>query len=142
MPEDINKKPFDESTVTKLEIFEGYLEGWLPVFINAPFSGSVLVCDFFAGSGCDTEGTPGSPMRILKTIEKFHEGIVKKAMRIRVILNERDIGKAAVLESRVLPRIEEIRRQFGDLISLSCYIVRTSESFSMHATRISKLNPI
>ncbi|MBI5118862.1 three-Cys-motif partner protein TcmP [Candidatus Poribacteria bacterium] len=120
MPEDINKKPFDEATITKLEIFERYLEAWLPVFINAPFSGSLLVCDFFAGSGYDAEGTPGSPMRILKTVEKFREGIIKKAMRIRVVLNERNIGKATILESRMLSEIEQIRRQFGDLISLDC----------------------
>ena len=56
-PEDINTKPFDEPTLTKLEIFEKYLEAWLPVFINTKNIHSVIVCDPFAGSGYDATGT-------------------------------------------------------------------------------------
>jgi three-Cys-motif partner protein len=64
MAKDINKEPFSASTITKLEIFERYLEAWLPVFIMSKISTKVMICDFFAGSGYDSNGTPGSPIRI------------------------------------------------------------------------------
>ena len=71
--EDINKKPFDEATMMKLDIFERYLEAWLPVFIQTSNVSRVLICDFFAGSGRDTQGRPGSALRILATIERFQK---------------------------------------------------------------------
>ena len=37
MAKDINKYPYDEATLTKLEIFEQYLIAWLPVFIQTPY---------------------------------------------------------------------------------------------------------
>jgi len=34
---DLHDEAFDEATITKLEIFEKYLEAWLPTFIMAGF---------------------------------------------------------------------------------------------------------
>ena len=31
---DLFRKPFDEGTIDKLEIFEDYFKEWLPVFIS------------------------------------------------------------------------------------------------------------
>ena len=94
MPGDIHRKPFDEGTITKLEIFERYLEAWLPVFIHSRQYNSVNICDFFAGSGCDSEGCPGSPLRILSTVKKYQDKLIEKGIRIRVILNDFDRRKA------------------------------------------------
>jgi three-Cys-motif partner protein len=68
---DFHSKPFDQATVTKLDIFEKYLESWLPVFIHSPFVKTINICDFFAGTGCDSKGIPGSPLRSLNIINKF-----------------------------------------------------------------------
>ncbi|MCX6875579.1 MAG: hypothetical protein NTW21_17495 [Verrucomicrobia bacterium] len=34
--EEIDDKPFTESTLTKLELFERYAREWLPVFLTGP----------------------------------------------------------------------------------------------------------
>lgn len=67
---DFFKKPFDEGTLTKLQIFELYAEAWLPVFLarREPPCREVHVFDFFAGPGTDVEGTPGSPLRLLRKL--------------------------------------------------------------------------
>jgi three-Cys-motif partner protein len=66
MPKDINKEPFDEATKLKLEIFGECFREWLPVFIHNPSIERIYIYDFFAGSGTDSEGTPGSPLILLK----------------------------------------------------------------------------
>ena len=65
MTKNINKKPFDEATKLKLEIFGEWFREWLPVFIHNPFVDKIFIYDFFAGSGTDSEGTPGSPLILL-----------------------------------------------------------------------------
>jgi hypothetical protein len=61
---DLHEHPFDDATITKLEIFEKYVEAWLPVFIHSSHFNSANICDFFAGTGQDINGVSGSPMRI------------------------------------------------------------------------------
>ena len=34
---DLHRQPFDEGTITKLEIFEAYTKEWLPVFVMIPY---------------------------------------------------------------------------------------------------------
>ena len=34
---DLHRHPFDEGTITKLEIFEAYTKEWLPVFVMCPY---------------------------------------------------------------------------------------------------------
>lgn len=65
MTKDINKKPFDEATKTKLDIFGECFREWLPVFIHNKFVDKLYIYDFFAGSGTDIEGNPGSPLILL-----------------------------------------------------------------------------
>jgi three-Cys-motif partner protein len=117
--EDINTKPFDEETILKLDIFERYLEAWLPVFIESSFS-KVLICDFFAGSGYDAQGQPGSPIRILRTVEKFRERILKSRTRIRVVFNDYQIDKAAKLESSIETETRDIAGKCDGLVSVEC----------------------
>jgi hypothetical protein len=54
-------KPFDEGTVTKLEIFELYAREWLPVFLFQPnpIKAKIHLFDFFAGPGMDSKGQFG-----------------------------------------------------------------------------------
>ncbi len=101
MAKDINTEPYSEATLTKLEIFEQYLVAWLPVFIHTPHTHEVMICDFFAGSGQDSEGVPGSPLRILRTIEKYRDRILKEDITISVALNEAFADKSDELQTVV-----------------------------------------
>jgi len=70
---DLHKKPFDEGTLTKLQIFELYARKWLPVFLakNIPFRSNIHIYDFFAGPGIDSQNNFGSPLRILQDLKNF-----------------------------------------------------------------------
>lgn len=69
MSKNLHEKPFDETTIAKLEIFEDYAQALIPTFV---MSGDPDICifDFFAGTGYDKNGVPGSPIRILKKIQE------------------------------------------------------------------------
>ena len=62
---DINSKPFDEGTKTKLDIFRRCFREWYPVFVHDPYTKHLFVFDMFAGSGMDTKGNLGSPLILL-----------------------------------------------------------------------------
>ncbi|MCK6440046.1 MAG: three-Cys-motif partner protein TcmP [Planctomycetes bacterium] len=108
MSKDINKKAYGPSTLAKLDIFEQYLTEWLPVFIHGSSVRSLTICDYFAGAGQDCNKTPGSPLRILRTIEKFRGDIFKKRASIRVVLNERKKQKQKALQGVVAPILQKM----------------------------------
>lgn len=89
---DINEEPFEESTLAKLDIYEDYAEAWIPTFVMAGYK-EICIFDFFAGSGYDSEGIPGSPIRLLTQIRKFIEHIFKNGTKVRLYLNEFDERK-------------------------------------------------
>ncbi len=101
MAKDINKLPYDEATLTKLEIFEQYLLAWLPVFIQSQYSQRIRICDYCAGSGQDSAGIPGSPLRILRTIEKYRDSIFEKNISVDVVFNEKISDKSDELQKSV-----------------------------------------
>ena len=70
-----HSKPFDEGTLTKLDIFSLYAREWLPVFLSrpAPPKSEVHVFDFFAGPGADSNGTAGSPLRLLDEFRRSQD---------------------------------------------------------------------
>jgi len=86
-------KPFDEGTLTKLEIFESYVEAWLPVFIVQPQVKEVNIVDFFAGPGYDINGVKGSPIRILEKILLFINILKRNKTNINLFLNEYEDDK-------------------------------------------------
>jgi three-Cys-motif partner protein len=63
-------RPFDEGTLTKLQIFELYAREWLPVFLARadPPKREIHVFDFFAGPGVDSKGELGTPLRLLRQL--------------------------------------------------------------------------
>ena len=65
MAKNMHKEEFDEGTKIKLEILKKYLAGWFPVALNST-KDTIKVFDFFAGSGTDASGEPGSPLIILE----------------------------------------------------------------------------
>ena len=62
-------KPFDESTLAKLAIFEAYTQSWLPVWVMYGAT-PIHIFDLFAGAGYDKTGIAGSPIRILEKIKE------------------------------------------------------------------------
>lgn len=87
----LHEKPFTEETNTKLSIFEGYAKEWLPVFVMS--NKKVCICDFFAGTGYDVVGVPGSPIRILQQICGQIGNIFQRKTFVHVIFNELDRQK-------------------------------------------------
>ena len=108
MAKNLHNKPFDEATILKLEIFEQYLQVWLPTFLYSPFEGNIQIWDFFAGQGYDMEGIEGSPIRILHVIAKFKEDIKRTNKKIQVIFNELDKRKYELLQSFVKDYLKQM----------------------------------
>ncbi|MCK4909621.1 MAG: three-Cys-motif partner protein TcmP [Planctomycetes bacterium] len=65
MPKDINRDLYTEETILKLNLFSECFRAWYPVFLHNPYVKGLVIFDFFAGSGSDANGTPGSPLRLL-----------------------------------------------------------------------------
>ena len=95
---DLHKKPFDEGTIAKLEIFEDYAEAWLPTFVMSGVP-QIAVFDFFAGQGYDTNDVPGSALRILEKIKGQIDNIIVRDIKIELYLNEFKKRKFDLLQS-------------------------------------------
>lgn len=74
----IHLEPFDKETITKLEIFEDYVQAWIPTFVMKPHVTEIHIFDFFSGPGYDSENDSGSPIRILDKINKHYGNIMSK----------------------------------------------------------------
>lgn len=94
----LHAKPFDEVTITKLEIFEAYAQAWIPTFVMSNQSKILCIFDFFAGTGYDKKRVPGSPIRILNKIKEYSEEMVKKDVKIKIFLNEFNDNKFQLLK--------------------------------------------
>lgn len=136
MAKDINSKPYDESTITKLEIFENHLLAWLPVFIQTPYTGQVTICDYCAGSGQDSEGVPGSPLRTIKTINKYRDSILQKDIVINVVFNEALTKKSDELQTIIDKNFDY--DSWGKKVKISCYNEDFQELFIKQYRELNK----
>ncbi len=97
MATDINKGEFDEATLLKLEIFKKCFKEWFPVFINLDFIEKIFIYDFFAGSGSDITGAPGSPLILLDVAKgdnmKYCREIRRKDKKTTFVFNEHEPNK-------------------------------------------------
>jgi len=89
---DLHDEPFDETTISKLEIFEDYAQAWIPTFVMQS-TPTICVFDFFAGTGYDKNGVAGSPIRILQKIKEQIGHVFQKRVKIIVHLNEFEPNK-------------------------------------------------
>ena len=105
---DLHSRPFSKETLTKLDIFEKYLETWLPVFLHSDYINKVNIIDFFAGSGTDSEGFPGSPLRIINIIKSYSETIIEKKLKINIILNAYEKKKFEKLQKNIENELDQI----------------------------------
>ncbi|MDR1680976.1 MAG: three-Cys-motif partner protein TcmP [Prevotellaceae bacterium] len=95
---DLYEKPFDEGTITKLEIFENYAKEWIPTFVMGGHK-ELWIFDFFAGIGYGINGVSGSPIRILQQILNQAGNIFQKKTKINVCFNEFDKDKFDLLQT-------------------------------------------
>ena len=95
---DLHDKPFDEGTITKLEIFENYAKEWLPTFIMSYPNQELWIFDYFAGTGYDKKGVEGSPIRLLRQIKNQIGNIFQQNIKVCICFNEYKKNKYALLE--------------------------------------------
>lgn len=136
MAKDINKEPYDEATLTKLEIFEQYLVAWLPVFIQTRYTDKVMICDFCAGSGQDSEGVPGSPLRILRTMEHYRDQILEKNIAVNIVLNEVRVDKFDELQTAVAKFFD--RDKWEAKVSVSLHKDKFQDLFSQQYDQLKR----
>ncbi|HNX35335.1 MAG TPA: three-Cys-motif partner protein TcmP [Kiritimatiellia bacterium] len=130
-----HQKEFAESTKTKLALFRGYLEAWLPVFLNSPDRYSIVqVYDFFAGPGTDAEGNDGSPLIAIREIEaalETNKDRLSPKLRIRLILNDSDKKKACHLRDT----LGERHFRYAD-VSVEVHDEPFAELFALEKTKM------
>jgi three-Cys-motif partner protein len=133
-------KPFDEGTLTKLDIFQLYTREWLPVFLSRPMGTGfeVHLFDFFAGPGRDSTGAPGSPLRTLQELLQyskiglagwkdtkievhFFDASVRKIKALR-----REVSLSGLLPAGVKPDIQSLK--FTDAFNRSRETLCSSNS--------------
>lgn len=134
---DHHEIPFQSHTQTKLQIFEDYLKSWLPVWLNTPGCNKVVVCDFFAGPGIDSEGNLGSPLRIIEKIKNFKEMIEKNCFQIKLILNEYDVVKFNSMRNLVLSAIST--NNLDSFVSVQFHNCKFEDLFPMISNSLGEL---
>jgi len=124
MSASFHDKPYDEGTLTKLELFERYAEAWLPVFVarDEIIWPEVSIYDFFSGPGHDSLGNNGSPLRLLKVIQSQGKYLHRPGLKVRLRLSDSHAGKVAALKQTMVAEcppdlpvtIEIVREAFAD----------------------------
>jgi three-Cys-motif partner protein len=101
--DDFHNRPFDEGTLTKLQIFELYTREWLPVFLSPerPPHKELHLFDFFAGPGTDSSGVPGSPLRILRQLQEYRALSGWRSVRVHVHFFDESPKKIKRLEESI-----------------------------------------
>src|SRR5688572_448513 len=102
-PDYFHSQPFDEGTLTKLQILELYAREWLPVFFAREVSPwrEVHIYDFFCGPGTDSDGVPGSPLRLLNQLDRVRNLPGYRATRKYCHFSDSDGAKIARLRRKI-----------------------------------------
>jgi three-Cys-motif partner protein len=103
MPRDLHRKPFNDATLAKLELFRKYIDAWLGVFVG---SGRVTkkrirIFDLFCGPGQDSSGQKGSPLLILEALQRLAAMIKQIGYQVDVYFNDADQDKIAELQQTI-----------------------------------------
>ena len=121
---DLHSKPFDEQTLTKLELFEDYAKEWIPTFVMSGHK-NIWIFDFFAGPGYDQNNEAGSPIRILEQIKAQIGNILQQHVKINLCLNEFDKGKYELLRQSCRAFVDNVpemkRAENMGLLSITYY---------------------
>jgi three-Cys-motif partner protein len=99
-----HKEPYDAGTLTKLEIFESYVQAWVPVFTSRPEPPfpEIHIFDLFSGPGTDSLGAHGSPLRILSVLKKYQQSDLHGWNKVRIGVHFSDSHKGKINELAAL----------------------------------------
>jgi three-Cys-motif partner protein len=99
-----HEKPYDAGTLTKLKIFELYVQAWIPVFVSRPEPPfrELHIFDLFCGPGTDSAGTPGSPLRILGQLRLYAKAGLPGWSKVKLVAHFSDANEDKVGELRKL----------------------------------------
>ena len=112
MAKNINTKPFDESTLLKLDIFGECFREWFPVFLHSHWYKKVYIFDFFAGSGTDSNGVYGSPLLLLNEAKGENRHFCGNAKKdVAFIFNESIKSKSQELEQKSNEHISQCEQK-------------------------------
>ena len=110
---DINKEPFHEATMLKLDIFRKCFREWFPVFVHHPSIKKIFIYDMFAGSGTDSEGNPGSPIILLEEARgNKHQhcaDLIKNHKQVFFGFNEKEEEKRDLLDKIINDFLSECK---------------------------------
>lgn len=109
MAKDFHNKPFDDETILKLEIFQGYIREWLPVFLSRKSFNVINIFDFFAGPGKDVDDKRGSPLIIIDEVRNFLNDPSRshaKNVTISLYFNDDDKNKHDKLKKEVVETVK------------------------------------
>lgn len=115
--DDFHAKPFDEGTLTKLQILELYAREWLPVFLARAQTTlrSIHIYDFFAGPGTDPLGVPGSPLRLIKQIDSMRSLQGWGSVTVHAHFSDADAKKIDALKKRISELGDQVREVVLDI---------------------------
>jgi three-Cys-motif partner protein len=124
MPKDINSEEYDAGTKLKLDILSKYLVEWFQVMVNTDFLRTIYLYDFFAGSGTDSTGYPGSPAIILTHLIENCSKLKGKNKKVELVLNDNATEK-----------IEKLRikcsKLFNNCYGCSCFFTNNCSIISV-----------
>lgn len=133
-----HKKSFDKSTKTKLEFFNGYFQESFPVFIHGNGWQKILIYDFFAGKGKDTNGEYGTSLGILDALSCHCADIRSKKKDVFVILNDKD--EHETLKNNVKEFLQNCRKQCSSeeecILQLDKNLIIKGNDFEAYFTEI------
>ena len=130
------RKPFDEGTLVKLQLYKDYLTEWLPVFVSKkePIWQTVQIFDFFAGQGKDSKDEPGSPIIAIEIVKSLEHFVIDRKINLILHFNELDEDKYNSLleclegaEGHFI--IKPYKNNFNDLFHACYESMKTSANF-------------
>lgn len=100
MARDLHRKPFNEGTLVKLELFRAFITAWLSVFVKSEriTKKQIRIFDFFCGPGEDAQGRKGSPVSILEILQGMSASIRAAGYEVEIYFNDLDADKVAELK--------------------------------------------
>src|SRR5687768_5208034 len=106
MARDLHRKPFNEGTLVKLELFGSYITAWLAVFVRSQrvTKKKIRIFDLFCGPGADAAGKKGSPVLILEILRSLSAQIRAVGYEVEVYFNDADAAKVEELKQTLSDR--------------------------------------
>ncbi len=106
MARDLHRKPFNEETLVKLELFRSYITAWLAVFVKSQrvTKKKIRIFDLFCGPGTDCSGQKGSPVLILETLQGLSSSIRNGGYSVEVFFNDASPDKITELNETLAER--------------------------------------